>query len=71
MLILFPLISLPESSPKDDGVIPKDDDISTILSGVTFTLSGFKDPYRSELRDMATDLRKHYKPDWVHKLTAR
>ena len=61
MLILFPLISLPESSPKDD-------DISTIL---TFTLSGFKNPYRSELRDKATELRTHYKPDWVHKLTAR
>ena len=64
MLILFPLISLPESSPKDD-------DISTILSGVTFTLSGFKDPYRSELRDKATELGTHYKPDWVHKLSAR
>ena len=61
MLILFPLISLPESSPKDD-------DISTILSGVTFTL---KNPYRSELRDKATELGAHYKPDWVHKLTAR
>ena len=64
MLILFPLISLPESSPKGD-------DISTILPGVTFTLSGFKNSYRSELRDKATELRTHYKPDWVHKLTAR
>ena len=64
MLVLFPLISLPESSPKDD-------DISTILSGVTFALSGFKNPYRSELRDKATELGAHYKPDWVHKLTAR
>ena len=64
MLILFLLISLPESSPKDD-------DISTILSGVAYTLSGFKNQYRSELRDMAIELRIHYKPDWVHKLTAR
>ena len=64
MLILFPLFSLPELSSKDD-------DISTILSGVTFTLSGFTNPYRSELRDKATELGAHYKPDWVHKLTAR
>ena len=48
--------SLPESSPKDD--------ISTVLSGVMFALSGFKNPYRSELRDKATELRAHYKPDW-------
>ena len=35
-----------------------------ILSGVTFALSGFKNPYRGELRDKATALGAHYAPDW-------
>ena len=35
-----------------------------ILSGVTFALSGFKNPYRAELRDKATALGARYAPDW-------
>ena len=35
-----------------------------VLSGVTFALSGFKNPYRGELRDKATALGAHYAPDW-------
>ena len=35
-----------------------------VLTGVTFALSGFKNPYRGELRDKATALGARYAPDW-------
>uniref|UniRef100_A0A915I8Z2 BRCT domain-containing protein n=1 Tax=Romanomermis culicivorax TaxID=13658 RepID=A0A915I8Z2_ROMCU len=35
-----------------------------LFSGVTFVLSGFENPYRSELRDKAIEMGAKYQPDW-------
>ncbi|XP_048772083.2 DNA repair protein XRCC1-like isoform X2 [Ostrea edulis] len=35
-----------------------------LVEGVVFVLSGFQNPFRAELRDMATEMGAVYKPDW-------
>ncbi|XP_033748625.1 DNA repair protein XRCC1-like [Pecten maximus] len=35
-----------------------------LLEGVVFSLSGFQNPFRGELRDMATEMGGVYKADW-------
>lgn len=37
---------------------------SKMLEGVVFVLSGFQNPFRAELRDMATEMGAVYKGDW-------
>ena len=39
-------------------------DTSTMLSGVNFVLSGFQNPYRSDLRELGVSLGAQYSPDW-------
>lgn len=36
-----------------------------ILKGVVVVLSGFQNPFRSELRDKALELGAKYRPDWT------
>ncbi|XP_061197907.1 DNA repair protein XRCC1-like isoform X2 [Saccostrea echinata] len=35
-----------------------------LMKGVVFVLSGYQNPFRAELRDMATEMGAEYKPDW-------
>ena len=37
---------------------------SKIMNGVTFALSGFKNPSRGQLRDKALAMGAKYEPDW-------
>eukprot|EP01147_Barroeca_monosierra_P009595 gene9594-1819_t len=41
----------------------------SILDGVVFALSGFKNPFRTELREKGVALGATYKPDWTSKCT--
>ncbi|XP_026642318.1 DNA repair protein XRCC1 isoform X2 [Microtus ochrogaster] len=40
-------------------------DLGKILQGVVVVLSGFQNPFRSELRDKALELGAKYRPDWT------
>lgn len=35
-----------------------------LMNGVVFVLSGFQNPYRSQLRDQALEMGAKYRPDW-------
>ncbi|XP_051845504.1 DNA repair protein XRCC1 isoform X2 [Antechinus flavipes] len=45
------------------GVGPAE--LGRILEGVVVVLSGFQNPFRSELRDKALELGAKYRPDWT------
>lgn len=36
-----------------------------LLQGMTFVLSGFQNPFRSELRDKALEMGGKYQTDWT------
>lgn len=40
-------------------------EMGKILKGVVVVLSGFQNPFRSELRDKALELGAKYRPDWT------
>ncbi|KAM8791025.1 DNA repair protein XRCC1 isoform 1-T1 [Rhynchonycteris naso] len=40
-------------------------ELGKILKGVVVVLSGFQNPFRSELRDKALELGAKYRPDWT------
>ncbi|XP_053308097.1 DNA repair protein XRCC1 [Spea bombifrons] len=40
-------------------------EMNEILQGTVFVLSGFQNPFRSELRDKALDMGAKYRPDWT------
>ncbi|XP_016047946.1 DNA repair protein XRCC1 isoform X2 [Erinaceus europaeus] len=40
-------------------------ELGKILQGVVLVLSGFQNPFRSELRDKALELGAKYRPDWT------
>ena len=42
----------------------KDEDFGSLLSKVNFVLSGFKNPFRGQLRDKAVVMGAQYDPDW-------
>ena len=44
-------------------------DVSHILTGVIFALSGFKNPLRAQIRDKTTKLGARYEGDWSDKCT--
>lgn len=46
----------PRASPQELG---------KVLEGVVVVLSGFQNPFRSELRDKALGLGAKYRPDWT------
>ncbi|XP_068241589.1 DNA repair protein XRCC1 [Palaemon carinicauda] len=37
---------------------------ASLLKGVTFVLSGYQNPLRSQIRDMMVEMGARYKPDW-------
>ncbi|KAM9299637.1 DNA repair protein XRCC1 [Gastrophryne carolinensis] len=40
-------------------------ELNRILQGTVFVLSGFQNPFRSELRDKALEMGAKYRPDWT------
>lgn len=48
---------------------PKRMPYDKILSDVTFVLSGYENPLRSRLRDMALEMGATYKPNWCRSCT--
>ncbi|XP_055408788.1 DNA repair protein XRCC1 isoform X6 [Bubalus kerabau] len=56
--------------PRGEGAEPKapragPQELGKILQGVVVVLSGFQNPFRSELRDKALELGAKYRPDWT------
>nr|XP_044989955.1 DNA repair protein XRCC1 isoform X2 [Jaculus jaculus] len=56
--------------PQSKGAEPRGaragpQELGKILQGVVVVLSGFQNPFRSELRDKALELGARYRPDWT------
>ncbi|XP_058531121.1 DNA repair protein XRCC1 isoform X2 [Ochotona princeps] len=56
--------------PRGEGPEPRaaragPQELGQILQGVVVVLSGFQNPFRSELRDKALELGAKYRPDWT------
>ncbi|KAM4825093.1 DNA repair protein XRCC1 [Thomomys bottae] len=56
--------------PRGEGPKPKStragvQELGKVLQGVVVVLSGFQNPFRSELRDKALELGAKYRPDWT------
>ncbi|XP_007941308.1 DNA repair protein XRCC1 [Orycteropus afer afer] len=51
------------SEPQGPQTGPQE--LGKILQGVVVVLSGFQNPFRSELRDKALELGAKYRPDWT------
>uniref|UniRef100_A0A8C3W1F9 X-ray repair cross complementing 1 n=1 Tax=Catagonus wagneri TaxID=51154 RepID=A0A8C3W1F9_9CETA len=56
--------------PRGEGTGPRaprasPQELGKILQGVVVVLSGFQNPFRSELRDKALELGAKYRPDWT------
>ncbi|XP_037372642.1 DNA repair protein XRCC1 isoform X2 [Talpa occidentalis] len=56
--------------PQGEGTKPRaphagPQELGKILQGVVVVLSGFQNPFRSELRDKALELGAKYRPDWT------
>ncbi|XP_031241525.1 DNA repair protein XRCC1 isoform X2 [Mastomys coucha] len=56
--------------PQGEGIEPRGaraglQELGKILQGVVVVLSGFQNPFRSELRDKALELGAKYRPDWT------
>ncbi|KAL1769578.1 DNA repair protein XRCC1 isoform X1 [Sigmodon hispidus] len=56
--------------PRGEGTEPRaaragPQELGKILQGVVVVLSGFQNPFRSELRDKALELGAKYRPDWT------
>lgn len=56
--------------PRGEGTEPRGaragpQELGKILQGVVVVLSGFQNPFRSELRDKALELGAKYRPDWT------
>ncbi|XP_052617535.1 DNA repair protein XRCC1 isoform X1 [Peromyscus californicus insignis] len=56
--------------PRGDSTEPRvaragPQELGKILQGVVVVLSGFQNPFRSELRDKALELGAKYRPDWT------
>nr|XP_008518329.1 PREDICTED: DNA repair protein XRCC1 [Equus przewalskii] len=57
-------------NPRGEGSEPRGpragpQELGKILQGVVVVLSGFQNPFRSELRDKALELGAKYRPDWT------
>uniref|UniRef100_G3UFN2 DNA repair protein XRCC1 n=1 Tax=Loxodonta africana TaxID=9785 RepID=G3UFN2_LOXAF len=59
----------PEKSPREGtelkGPQSGPQELGKILHGAVVVLSGFQNPFRSELRDKALELGAKYRPDWT------
>ncbi|KAM5236777.1 DNA repair protein XRCC1 isoform 2-T2 [Ctenodactylus gundi] len=56
--------------PRGEGTEPRGaragpQELGKVLQGVVVVLSGFQNPFRSELRDKALELGAKYRPDWT------
>lgn len=51
--------------PEPRGARAGPQELGKILQGVVVVLSGFQNPFRSELRDKALELGAKYRPDWT------
>ncbi|XP_048224782.1 DNA repair protein XRCC1 isoform X2 [Perognathus longimembris pacificus] len=51
--------------PKPKGARAGVQELGKVLQGVVVVLSGFQNPFRSELRDKALELGAKYRPDWT------
>lgn len=61
--------AVPEK-PRGDSAAPRGaragpQELGKVLQGVVVVLSGFQNPFRSELRDKALELGAKYRPDWT------
>ena len=56
-----------DSDDSDTDVKAKN--ITQLLKGVIFALSGFQNPLRSEIRDKGIKLGAKYRPDWTDDCT--
>ncbi|XP_069796175.1 DNA repair protein XRCC1 isoform X3 [Narcine bancroftii] len=55
----------PSSKPDTEGLTgAKPTDLRSILQGAVLVLSGFQNPFRSELRDKALEMGARYRSDW-------
>ncbi|XP_008049414.1 DNA repair protein XRCC1 [Carlito syrichta] len=59
-----------KGKPRGEGTEPRvpragPQELGKILQGVVVVLSGFQNPFRSELRDKALELGAKYRPDWT------
>ncbi|KAK2489160.1 hypothetical protein MC885_001426 [Smutsia gigantea] len=52
-----------DTEPRGSRAGPQE--LGKILQGVVVVLSGFQNPFRSELRDKALELGAKYRPDWT------
>lgn len=52
-------------SPKAGQSVP----LERVLEGVSFALSGFKNPFRGELREKGVAMGALYQPDWTPSCT--
>lgn len=56
--------SKPTSSKTDKPKLPKVKPFNRLMEKVVFVLSGFQNPYRTDLRDKALDMGAKYQGDW-------
>ncbi|XP_034612545.1 DNA repair protein XRCC1 isoform X1 [Trachemys scripta elegans] len=55
----------PKKQPKEPSPEGAGEDFHRLLQGTVFVLSGFQNPFRSELRDKALEMGAKYRPDWT------
>uniref|UniRef100_A0A8C8SRT8 DNA repair protein XRCC1 n=1 Tax=Pelusios castaneus TaxID=367368 RepID=A0A8C8SRT8_9SAUR len=55
----------PKKQPKEPLPEGTGEDFHHLLQGIVFVLSGFQNPFRSELRDKALEMGAKYRPDWT------
>ncbi|XP_074836700.1 DNA repair protein XRCC1 [Carettochelys insculpta] len=56
---------VPRKQPKEPSPEGEGEDFHHLLQGTVFVLSGFQNPFRSELRDKALEMGAKYRPDWT------
>ncbi|XP_078216175.1 DNA repair protein XRCC1 isoform X2 [Callithrix jacchus] len=69
-LVPAPAQGVVTGQPRGEGTEPRrsragPEELGKILQGVVVVLSGFQNPFRSELRDKALELGAKYRPDWT------
>lgn len=63
------IIGKKENKKPPAAVSPKKKEFSKILAGVRFSMSGFENPFRSELRNKALEMGAKYSGDWDSRCT--
>lgn len=60
MQIVIIIACISATSASNDNPVP----LKEIMKGVVFSLSGYKNPKRSDLREKGIEMGARYKPDW-------